>query len=115
MLFVAASLRGIFFGYVSEAITENIRKDVYTSVMRKHMGWHDIRTNNSGVITSILAGECSSLQGLSGEVVGVIFESIFSLLIALAMGFYFAWPMGLVSLGLLPILVIGATLGAEGD
>lgn len=60
-LFVAGALRGIMFGYVSETITENVRKDVYKSVLRKHIGWHDVRANNSGVITSVLAGECSSL------------------------------------------------------
>lgn len=60
-IFLMVACRGIFFGIVSENITENMRRDVYTSVLRKHMGWHDIRTNNAGMITAVLAGECSSL------------------------------------------------------
>lgn len=60
MLF-AVTIKQIMFGYVGENITMNIRRDVYQSVMRKHMGWHDDRKNNSGIISAILSGDCSSL------------------------------------------------------
>ena len=110
ILFFATSLKGIFFGFVSENITENLRRDLYQSVFRKHIGWHDVRSNNSGVITAVLAGECTQLQGLSGEAVGVIFESIFSLIFAIGVAFYFSWPMALVALGIAPLMGIGAAL-----
>jgi len=29
------------FGVVGENITLNVRKDIYESIMRKHVGWHD--------------------------------------------------------------------------
>lgn len=110
IMFVAATVRGVFFGYVGETITLNMRSDVYNSVMRKHMGWHDIRTNNSGVITSIMAGECSQLQGLSTDAIGVILECIASLGFAIAIGFYFSWPMALIALCLTPFMALGALL-----
>lgn len=110
VMFFAATIRGIFFGYVGETITLNMRSDVYKSVMRKHMGWHDIRTNNSGVITSIMAGECSQLQGLSTDAVGVILECIASLGFAIAIGFYFSWPMALIALCLTPFMALGTLL-----
>lgn len=60
-LIFAVSGRAIFFGYIGENITMNMRKNLYESVMRKHMGWHDDRRHNSGVVTSLLSGECSHL------------------------------------------------------
>jgi ATP-binding cassette, subfamily B (MDR/TAP), member 1 len=115
-MFVAATLKGISFGYVGETITMNIRRDVYVNVIRKHMGWHDIRTNNSGVITSVMAGECSQLQGLSTDAFGVILECIASLGFAIAIGFYFSWPMALIALCLTPFMAIGALLqGVQRD
>lgn len=45
-----------FFTYVSEGLTERMRHDVYKGAMRKHMGWHDERTNNAGSIGGILEG-----------------------------------------------------------
>lgn len=59
--FVVSLLKSLSFGIVSENLTENMRRDVYQSVLRKHMGWHDIRSNNAGVISAVLAGECSAL------------------------------------------------------
>lgn len=109
-MFVAAATRGVFFGYVGETITLGLRRDVYVNVMRKHMGWHDVRSNNSGVITSIMAGECSQLQGLSTDAVGVILECMASLGFAIAIGFYFSWPMALIALCLTPFMALGALL-----
>ena len=115
VVFCSATLRQIFFGYVGENITENIRKDVYQATMRKHMGWHDIRTNNAGVINAVLAGECTQLQGITTEQIGVILECVFSLGFAIAIGFYFSWPMALIALCLTPLTVIGSALTTESD
>jgi ATP-binding cassette subfamily B (MDR/TAP) protein 1 len=114
-VFVVATLRGMSFGYVAENVTENMRRDVYQSVLRKHMGWHDVRTNNSGVVTAVLAGECSSLQGLTGEAIGVIIECIASLGFAIAIGYYFAWPMATCALVLSPLMILGSLLQAGSD
>jgi ABC-type multidrug transport system fused ATPase/permease subunit len=90
-LLVTVTLRAIVFGYISENVTMNIRKDLYQSVMRKHMGWHDERKNNSGVISSLLSGECSHLQGLSSEAIGVMIESIFALVASIVIAFIYSW------------------------
>ena len=109
---ITAIFRAIFFGYIGENITMNMRKDLYTSILRKHMGWHDDRRHNSGIMTSLLSGECSHLQGLGTEAVGVIIECMFSLGFAIAIAFYFSWPMALIALGLTPLMVISTTLSA---
>ena len=115
VVFVGVTLRGICFGYVGENITENIRRDVYQATMRKHMGWHDVRTNNAGVINSILAGECTQLQGMTTEGIGVIFECVFSLGFAIAIGFYFSWPMAVIALCLTPLTIIGSAISTKSD
>jgi ABC-type multidrug transport system fused ATPase/permease subunit len=113
--FLMAFLRTWIFGVVAENVTENMRRDVYSSVLRKHMGWHDIKTNTSGAITALLAGECSQLQGLTSQALGVIFECVAAMGFAIAIGFYFSWPMALIALGLSPFLAIGGKIsGKEG-
>jgi ATP-binding cassette subfamily B (MDR/TAP) protein 1 len=115
ILAVLVTLRGIFFGFVAENITENMRHDLYQNVFRKHIGWHDARSNNSGIITSVLSGECTQLAGLSGEAVGVMIESLFSVVFAIIVAFYFSWPMALIALCLSPLMAIGAFLQANSD
>jgi len=56
-LFVAKAGSIICLSRVSENITENIRKDLYTAVLRKDLGWHDDRNNSSGVMTATLASD----------------------------------------------------------
>jgi ATP-binding cassette subfamily B (MDR/TAP) protein 1 len=83
--------------------------------MRNQMGWHDIRTNNAGVINAILAGECTQLQGITTEQIGVYIECIFSLGFAIVIGFYFSWPMAVIAICLSPLTVLGSALSTEGD
>lgn len=83
--------------------------------MRKHMGWHDVRTNNAGVINAILAGECTQLQGMTTEGVGVILECVFSIGFAIAIGFYFSWPMAVICLCLTPLTIIGSAVSTKSD
>ena len=45
------------FGVVGENITLKMRHLLYTAIVKKHLGWFDIRDNAPGVLTSILANE----------------------------------------------------------
>lgn len=56
----------IFIGYliakkaystIGENITLNIRKDLYTSILKKHLGWHDNQNNSAGILSTILASD----------------------------------------------------------
>jgi ABC-type multidrug transport system fused ATPase/permease subunit len=68
---LSIGFRTYLFTYVAEGVTMNMRRDVYSSTLYKHMGWHDVRTNNSGVINAMLSGDCSMLQGLLSDAIGV--------------------------------------------
>lgn len=107
-------LRSYFFTYVSEGVTEHMRHDVYKSTMRKHMGWHDVRTNNSGVIGALLSGDCSMLQGLCSDAIGVGFESFFAVAGGIGIAYYFSWPMATIALCLMPLMVVGSTISTSG-
>jgi ABC-type multidrug transport system fused ATPase/permease subunit len=43
------------FCIIGENITLHIRKDLYVSILQKHMGWHDNREHSAGNLTSILS------------------------------------------------------------
>ena len=55
--FVFAFIQKFCFGLISENISKNIRKELYWSIMRKHVGFFDSRENNAGSLTSVLAEE----------------------------------------------------------
>jgi len=43
------------FGEVGENMTLNLRSDLYTHILKMHIGWHDDPSNSGGVLTAILA------------------------------------------------------------
>ena len=69
-LFVTKAIGGILLSKVSENITSSVRKDLYTSIIHKDIGWHDHRENSSGIMTGTLASDVQLLNGVSSEGMG---------------------------------------------
>jgi len=95
------------FGVVGENITEAIRNKMYTSVLKKSIGWFDLKENAAGVLTTVLANDASSLQGASTEALGIIIESMVGLLCGAIIAFFFSWQVSLVAIGSFPIMTFG--------
>lgn len=49
------------FGVVGENITLNIRNVMYKSILKKAISWFDLKENSSGILTSILASDASTI------------------------------------------------------
>ena len=45
------------FGIVGENITINMRHRLYEAILKKSIGWFDLRDNSAGVLTSVLASD----------------------------------------------------------
>ena len=103
-------LQKFFFGIVSENVTKSVRMELYGQIMRKHVGWYDIKDNNPGSLTALLAGEVQILNGVSGEAIGTMIEVMFSILLGIVLAFIFSWRIALISLGLSPFFVLGGAM-----
>ena len=55
------------FGTLGENVTEKIRQVLYTSILRKNIGWFDDRENATSVLTSAMAQDTSVINGVSTE------------------------------------------------
>ena len=58
----------------------------------------------------MLASDVETLNGASSEALAASAEAFFALFWAIALGFYFSWPMSLVFLCVLPLMLVGASL-----
>ena len=67
MLFIAKGGSGIFLTRVAENVIASVRVDLYNSIVRKEIGWHDDRMNSAGVMTATLASDVQLLNGVSAE------------------------------------------------
>ena len=56
-IFVSKTFSVTFFSRIGNNIIGGVRKELYASVLRKEIGWHDNRDNSAGVVTSTLASD----------------------------------------------------------
>ena len=97
---VGTYFQKISFGILAENVTKEIRRDLYHSILRKHIGWFDRRENNIGVLTSVMSSDVYTLNGASTEGVSTLIETLFGLVGGLAISFFYDWRTTLVALAL---------------
>ena len=120
MMFIAALVnlctafvQKFSFGIVGENITINMRHKLYEAILKKSVGWFDLRDNSAGVLTSVLASDIQALNGASTEGLAVIVETFFALVCGIVLGFIFSWKVSLVALGCVPFMVAGGSINAK--
>lgn len=101
------------FGTLGENVTEKIRQSLYTSILRKHIGWFDDRDNATSVLTSAMAQDTSVINGVSTESLAPQLEGMCAILAGVAIGFYACWQEALVCLAVSPIMTIGNAMGIK--
>merc|ERR1712048_834399 len=64
----------ILLSKVAERIVQGTRRDLYESILRKNVGWHDDKENSSGVMTATLSSDVQTLNGVSSDGLAVMVE-----------------------------------------
>ena len=83
-----------------------MRKDAFEAMLKQEIGWYDKVENNTGALCARLSGDAAKVQGATGARVGSIMQGIAGVLIAVLMGLYFNWKLGLVCSLFFPLLII---------
>ena len=88
-----------------------MRKSLLESVLRKHLGWHDVRENGSGVIGNMLNHEVNSLSAVVIEVAAAYMEGMFAILVGLVLACVYSWPIVVALICVSPIMMVGNKVG----
>lgn len=86
---------------------------LYTSIIRKHMGWFDERENATSILTTSMAQDTSIINGVSTESLAPQLEGNLALFSGIAIGFWACWQEALVMLACTPFMMIGGVLENE--
>lgn len=111
--FAGAFTQRFSFGIVGENITLNIRKAMYESILKKHIGFHDSKDNAAGILTAALASEAQTLNGASTEGLAIMLESGCAVICGLTIGFIFSWKISLVAIGCLPFMMVAGYFNGQ--
>jgi ATP-binding cassette subfamily B (MDR/TAP) protein 1 len=114
---VSAILTGfcqkLSFGVIGENVAFNIRKTLYRKILEKHQGWFDQKENAPGILTGTLSSDAQIINGVSTEGLGSILEAICSVVIGIALGFYFSWRMAVLCICIAPFAGITGYMGVK--
>ena len=84
-----------------------VRADLYEAIIKKQVAWFDKPENTPGQLTTVLAADVQSLNGVSAESLGTQLEAFFGLVLGIVLSFIFSWRTTLVALACVPFIIIG--------
>mmetsp|Transcript_19313 Transcript_19313/g.35040 ORF Transcript_19313/g.35040 Transcript_19313/m.35040 type:complete len:473 (+) Transcript_19313:2973-4391(+) len=96
------------FGTASERMNKRVRDSSFESLIRQEIAYFDEHT--VGFITSQLQDDAALLQAFSGEPVRTLIMNLSSVLVGLAVSFYFMWPFAALTLLTIPFMGFGAEM-----
>ncbi|CDW75981.1 abc transporter [Stylonychia lemnae] len=99
--------KGFLLAQLSENLTYQIRKALFSSMIRQNIEWFDKKERAPGILSSMYQEDISQLKGLTSQTLGLILEAILCLFIGIALAFISSWKMALVTMSISPLLILG--------
>ncbi|KAI9110760.1 hypothetical protein K1719_018198 [Acacia pycnantha] len=107
------TLQHYFFGIIGEKAMGNIRRALYSGVLRNEIGWFDKPENSVGSLTSRIISDTAMVKVIIADRMSVIVQCVSSVLIATVVSMYVNWRMGLVAWAVMPCHFIGGLVQAK--
>lgn len=94
-------------------MTLNVRVKLFDNIIYKHIGWFDSKAKAPGILSNVLSEDISLLNGLSTETIAILAEAIGTVVVGIIIGFYFSWRMALITLGMIPLVILGGAISIK--
>ncbi|KAK6625886.1 hypothetical protein RUM43_006185 [Polyplax serrata] len=104
---VATFLQSYMLNYAGVNLTSRFRKLGFAVILSQEASWFDEEGNQASVLCTKLSGDASDIQGATGSRIGVIVQSIATVLSGVVVGFIYSWKMTLMSLVSGPMIFFG--------
>merc|ERR1719474_553471 len=106
--FIAMFAQIFIFSIYGTKLANAVKRDWFTAILNQEISYHD--EEGSGDLNSNLTAETQTIAEGMGQKLGLLLQSIATILLGLGLAFYRSWQISLVFLGLCPLLVISGAL-----
>ncbi|OVA09398.1 ABC transporter [Macleaya cordata] len=110
---VTHTLQHYFYGVVGEKAMTNLRKALYSAILRNEIAWFEKPSSSVGALTSQIINDTSTIKTIISDRISVIVQCIASILIATTVSMIVNWRMGLVAWAVMPCHFIGGLIQAK--
>ncbi|KAL3284931.1 hypothetical protein HHI36_019063 [Cryptolaemus montrouzieri] len=94
------------FGIAGENLTKRVRSKMFSTMMKQEMGWFDRKENAVGAICAKLSSDGAAIQAACGASIGIIMNSVATLLVATGFAYVFQWEVALILSTFIPIIIL---------
>ncbi|XP_021276540.1 ABC transporter B family member 19-like [Herrania umbratica] len=110
---VMHTLQHYFYGVVGEKAMANLRRALYSGMLRNELAWFEKPENSVGSLTSRVINDTSMVKTIISDRMSVIVQCVSSILIATVVSMIVNWRMGLVAWAVMPCHFIGGLIQAK--
>ena len=103
---ISKGLEKGIFSAMGEKMTLKVRIQLIEEILHKQISWFDREDRAPGIITKTLAGDVALLNGLTAEMLVVLFELAILIVYGLVGGIYFSWQAAIVAVLCSPIMLV---------
>ncbi|CAG9327108.1 unnamed protein product [Blepharisma stoltei] len=112
---VGLILESVCYPKMSANITATMRKESFRAILSYEAAFFDLPENNCSALSARLCNDCEKVNGLGGNMFGIIVGVLSGLAVAHGVSAGYSWRMSLVFLSIVPCIVfaIGSTFMAQ--
>nr|APD26504.1 ATP-binding cassette transporter subfamily B member 1-like X2 protein [Brachionus koreanus] len=92
-----------FISFAGARLTRRIRVNMFESMMRQEIGYHDLDENRSSILATQLSTTAPFCKGLTSDKFGILAQGIAGMGFSVIFGFVINWKLTLVMLVFVPI------------
>ncbi|KAJ3158362.1 Multidrug resistance protein 1 [Geranomyces michiganensis] len=97
-------------GHASGRVTQRLRNTTFRTLLYKRMAFFDDVANGTQTLTSMLANDATSIQGVSGEMLAVFLQASVCVLGGIVWALTLGWKLTLAITALVPFIFVFASL-----
>lgn len=104
--FITNLMQHYNFAMTGEFLSRRIRQRMFLKILTFEVGWFDLDQNSSSAVCSTLAKEVNTVKSLVSDRFSLLVECVSGILVAFILGLALSWRLGIVLIGMQPLLVI---------
>jgi ATP-binding cassette subfamily B (MDR/TAP) protein 1 len=106
-------LQKYIFSYIGENLTYDVRNELFKGILYKSISWFDNKDRAPGILSNVLSEDIGALNGMTTEHFAIVMEAFLALIIGVILAMLYTWRMGLITLAIVPLVVVGGVVNAR--
>ncbi len=103
---ITATLRGGLLQRAGENMVLRVREELFDSIIRQEIGWHDDEANASGVLQTKLAADVLHVRNMVTLRLGTVVNVGANVITGFVIAFVRGWRIALLLLGVFPLMCL---------